>query len=313
MKIDIAESAVYSWLRHIKGCKIVQLNWKKSPKWEDFHSEEVDSLVEKINKHFNHVFKQSAAKQIFCQAEIDALGVCFTEGNPFFYAVEVAFHEAGLNYDDSAERVCKKLLRIALILYFYFNTKEGEIIFATPKVCPKTLVQITEKLQKIIVFMQSNGFFYRFSFIGNERFEREIIQPLKDVSNEVADTAELFLRSYQFLDLLQKRESLPVRRSGVPRVEPNVSTIALLRRTGMRFFISYYDFFKKGCSPKKMLSIITEDYTNASKQHRCCTANRIFKEKRQIEALQLIAHAQDVPVTVRDKAISLLTQEQSFR
>ena len=91
---------------------------------------------------------------------------------------------------------------------FYFNTKEGEIIFATPKVCPKTLVQITEKLQKIIVFMQSNGFFYRFSFIGNERFEREIIQPLKDVSNEVADTAELFLRSYQFLDLLQKRESL---------------------------------------------------------------------------------------------------------
>ena len=30
MKIDIGESLVNSYLRHVKGCRIVQQNWKPS-------------------------------------------------------------------------------------------------------------------------------------------------------------------------------------------------------------------------------------------------------------------------------------------
>lgn len=34
MKIEIGESLMISWLRHIKECQIAQTNWKPSPKWE---------------------------------------------------------------------------------------------------------------------------------------------------------------------------------------------------------------------------------------------------------------------------------------
>jgi hypothetical protein len=34
MKIEIAESLVLSWLRHVQGCAVTQLNWKPSPSWQ---------------------------------------------------------------------------------------------------------------------------------------------------------------------------------------------------------------------------------------------------------------------------------------
>lgn len=310
MKIEIGESVIYSWLRHIKGCRIVQTNWKNSPQWEGFHSEQIYKLIEEVKQRFPNIFKKSTNKQLLQQAEIDVLGVCFTGGEPFFYAVEVAFHENGLLYgDDTAERVAKKLLRIALLLYLQFNTKQGEIIFATPKVHPQNLTQITQKIQDITVFMQQKGFAYHFSFIANENFEKEIIQPLQEVSDSISDTTELFLRSYQLFCLVQKNKKYADNFPNDRHTVKQTPTIALLRAIGMQFFIKYYKHFKKGISPKEMLSIITEDFTNNSKRNRCSTANRIFREHRQVEALELITKAQDIPQNTKNTAEALLIEE----
>ncbi len=310
MKIEIGESAIYSWLRHIKGCKLVQTNWKPSPQWEGFHTEQVYALIEEVKQCFPNIFKKSTSTQLLQQAEIDSLGVCFTGGEPFFYAVEVAFHEDGLLYgDDTAERVAKKLLRIALLLYLHFNTKQGEIIFATPKVHPKNLAQITQKIQDIAVFMQQQGFSYHFLFIANEKFETEILQPLQDVSDAVSDTTELFLRSYKLFCLVQKNKKYSNNFPDASQTVQQTPTISLLRAIGMQFFIKYYKYFKKGVSPKEMLSIITEDFTDNSKRNRCSTANRIFREQRQVEALELITKAQDIPQNTKNTAEALLKEE----
>lgn len=34
MKIEIGESLFYSWLRHVKNCELVHLNWSTSPEWD---------------------------------------------------------------------------------------------------------------------------------------------------------------------------------------------------------------------------------------------------------------------------------------
>ena len=33
MKIEIAESLTYSYLKHVEGCRFVQTNWTTSGKW----------------------------------------------------------------------------------------------------------------------------------------------------------------------------------------------------------------------------------------------------------------------------------------
>ncbi|CAN8141347.1 hypothetical protein THIOSC15_2890008 [uncultured Thiomicrorhabdus sp.] len=47
MKIEVAESMLQSWLKHIVGCEIVQSNWKPSNIWD---YEEYEELVSAKNK-----------------------------------------------------------------------------------------------------------------------------------------------------------------------------------------------------------------------------------------------------------------------
>ena len=59
MKIEMGESLVLSWLRHIEKCQLVQLNWKVSNCWEGYNSEEAKTLYENIKIHFP-VFKNNS-------------------------------------------------------------------------------------------------------------------------------------------------------------------------------------------------------------------------------------------------------------
>ena len=34
MKIEMGESLMRSWLRHVKGCQLAELNWKPSSGWD---------------------------------------------------------------------------------------------------------------------------------------------------------------------------------------------------------------------------------------------------------------------------------------
>jgi hypothetical protein len=55
MKIEIGESLLLSWLRHIKECQLVQTNWKPSSKWELKHKE----TLEKLMQESSNVISQS--------------------------------------------------------------------------------------------------------------------------------------------------------------------------------------------------------------------------------------------------------------
>lgn len=97
MKIEIAESLFYSWLRHVKSCQIVQTNWKLSKCWEV--NEELRNNLERLMKELDgffygkykyQIFKQNASlDQLLNQGECDALGLRLSEDNQYnCYAVD---------------------------------------------------------------------------------------------------------------------------------------------------------------------------------------------------------------------------------
>lgn len=199
MKIEMGESLFYSWLRHVKNCKLVQLNWKISPAWSFSHEKELISLVEDINIAFPNIFKKNKYKQLLSQAELDAFGVDFTEKGSQYYAVDVACHLVNLGYgskDDNIAKVSEKMLRAAMILYAYFETKQGEIIFAAPKINDACYTPLKQRVSDIEKFMRSKGFNYKFTLIANKGFN-DVVSSVEALSDYVADTSELFLRSYQ--------------------------------------------------------------------------------------------------------------------
>jgi hypothetical protein len=49
MKIEMGESLLYSWLRHVKECQIVQTNRKVSLKWELKNEDKLTEIMERTN------------------------------------------------------------------------------------------------------------------------------------------------------------------------------------------------------------------------------------------------------------------------
>lgn len=214
MKIEMGESLFYSWLRHVKECQIVQTNWKISPKWELKFADELEKIMSRMDKFFSDkygykIYKQNTSlKQILQQAECDALGICANDGINEIYAVDVAFHESGLNYgslDETVARVVKKCIRTAMCVYGYLGVKKAEIIFASPKINRQILDALQPCFIDLNEMMLEMGFEFDFRIIANDDFLNSVLRPILEVSGNIADTAELFMRSYQMLSLFDKK------------------------------------------------------------------------------------------------------------
>lgn len=205
MKLEIGESLGYSFLRHVKGCWLVQTNWKASEHWDEHRLLSDDDLEqafsamrEKFDKE-GSVFKGTqSGKQFLKQAEVDVLGVGL---NRDIYAVEVAFHENGLQYGSRSEtldRVLKKMLRTKFLLDAYQLTDgKQHIYFASPKVHRSVELGLAEVFDRLKQEYPK----VKWQLLTGEVFVSKLLVPTLKEAKDVADTSELFVRSAKLLDL----------------------------------------------------------------------------------------------------------------
>jgi hypothetical protein len=197
MKVEIGESLVYSWLKHIKKCQIVQLNWKLSSEWS---KNDMDDIIENISTKFPSAFKKSTNKQFINQAEIDVLGFDFKSKT--IYAVDVAFHENGLNYKDNVENITKKILRSVVVLESLFGGEyKKNVFFISPKVHNTELKKLEQRRDEIHDFISNIKRDIEIKLIFNEDFKNDVLFGTLKVSEKISDTSELFLRSLQLMNL----------------------------------------------------------------------------------------------------------------
>lgn len=201
MKIEIGESLGCSYLRHVKQCWLVQANWKTSEHWTRRRTDpELEAMFNDVRRKFDtngSVFKQTkGAAQFLKQGEIDVVGIDQRGG---IHAMEIAFHEAGLNYAGGVEnRVLKKLLRTLMILHAYHPTEARfSIYFVSPKVNPG----VQKSLNFIFDALRAEYPAVEWRLLTNEDFAEHMVRPTLEKSADVADTAELFVRAAKLLEL----------------------------------------------------------------------------------------------------------------
>ena len=226
MKIEIGESLFYSWLRHAKGCQIVQTNWKASTQWKQNNIEPLQEMMRVIDSYFYDkyhygVFKgNTSLKQLVQQGECDALAVQLTDTEISTYAIDVAFHEAGLNYGDrktTVMKVIEKCVRTAFCLNMFLHTNNAEIIFASPKINPAVLNDLEPCIADLNNLFTSKGYEFTFCVIANEEFNSKVLQPILNASKGISDTAELFLRSYQMFTMFA---DAPIKNKNITAIQP---------------------------------------------------------------------------------------------
>jgi hypothetical protein len=221
MKIEIGESLIFSWLRHVRGCPIAQANWKPSATWPIRRGPELATDFERmreiaVQRLGFEIFKQSSFQQFMRQAEVDVLGLRFDGPGTTAIAVDSAFHEAGVSYGDRKEtvgRILKKLIRTAFTLEAYFELHQADIVFATPNM--RTDVQddfqnCWPALQSVLADCDTlSASRVNLRIVANGDFAEQITQTVLDRMDQVADTSELFLRAQQLVRLC---EAAPRRR-----------------------------------------------------------------------------------------------------
>lgn len=205
MKIEMGESLFYSWLRHVKECQVVQTNWKVSPQWNLQHEADIELLMQRVDEHFSakygyDVFKKNASmSQILQQGECDVVGVAIQDGSNNVYAVDVAFHEGGLNYGSKEVTVMKviaKSVRTAMCLWGYMECKNAEIIFASPKINPAIMNDVVPCIDEVNHIFKELGYELKARLIANADFNDTVLQPILMVSDGVADTSCGLHRQY---------------------------------------------------------------------------------------------------------------------
>lgn len=202
MKIEMGESLMQSYLKHIEGCLITQTNWKTLRSWKKSNEDKAKAKFEKIKKEYPNIFSEKTKfEKMLNQAELDVIGIA----NDKIYMVEIAFHEQGLRYgnDDNKvrDRVLKKMIRAYLIWKIYFSNYSCEIIFASPKVNPSPDGLLNECFSKL-----AKDNFYKedrveFKYLSNKKFKDEILLPTLETLKSDSDTSELFLRSAKLLKI----------------------------------------------------------------------------------------------------------------
>ncbi|MCR4759066.1 MAG: hypothetical protein K5705_02120 [Oscillospiraceae bacterium] len=130
------------------------------------------------------------------------------------FAADVAFHENGLQYgvnaDATALKVAAKCLRMAMCIRAFFGPVNAEIIFASPVVKENAANKIKEYISEVNSLLSEKEFSCKVELYLNERFKKDIFDEVKELSSDVADTSELFLRSWQLYEKMQEKEFLMV-------------------------------------------------------------------------------------------------------
>jgi hypothetical protein len=232
MKIEAAESLFLSWLRHVKECQLVQTNWKPSPQWGRKNEEVLERLMLDSSDFFKSKYNYDLYKgtksvdQLLKQAEIDVIGIAFDDGKVEMYAIDVAFHEAGLNYgskEETVARIIKKCLRAAMCISGYFGYTDAEIIFASPKINPAVANEITFAINDVNQFLKQVKLNYKIRIIANHDLREHVLSPILSVLSDVADTSELFMRSLQLYSLIEGMHPFPT-----PVLQPSKQPITPL-------------------------------------------------------------------------------------
>ena len=169
------------------------------------------------DKHFTAHYeigvykKNSSLAQLLRQAEVDALGISMSDEGAKLYAVDVAYHENGLNYGgrkETVEGIAKKFLRTSMCLHGYFEINDGEIIFASPKINASVFNDIEPIMTDLNFLLSKYNFGFKARLIANDDFNEKILKPIITASDGVADTSELFMRAYQLTKMFERTKTV---------------------------------------------------------------------------------------------------------
>lgn len=205
MKIEIGEFLILSWLRHVRGCVVTQMNWSPSPAWAIARERELRAAFEAVRRFSDDTIGRSSFGQVdfesfVRQARIDVLGLRLDQhaGGIEAIAVDSAINDTELPHGGAEEtivRLIQRMTRAGFALAAYLEPRQTSVVFATPWLA----MAVRQEVQRHLGLLESRlaeqrdhpVSRLRFRVIADGDFADEIVQPVLEHVDAVADTSGL--------------------------------------------------------------------------------------------------------------------------
>ncbi|CAI3642799.1 Conserved hypothetical protein [Clostridium neonatale] len=200
--MTLKESLVFSYLKHIKKCKIIQTNWVPKTKDWDEEYDKAKELIRISKNYFKNKYRINIFKNISLDDDIiklynniDAFGITFNKDyTQDIYGVMCELNES---YNEvNIENVLEKIFIISTYLVSYFNRINGNIIIMCSKLNDKNIREIGTYYFDIKEIFRQVNLSFEVSILINEKFQEEVISKLEKVCLDIDETEEeIYLKS----------------------------------------------------------------------------------------------------------------------
>src|SRR5690606_38577264 len=205
MKIEIGEFLILSWLRHVRGCVVTQMNWSPSPAWDIARARELGAGFEAIRAFSVEavgapILGDADFASFIRAARIDVLGLRPNRRarEVEALAVDTAINDSELPHGDAEEtitRLIQRMLRAGFALAAYLNPRQASVVFATPWLAQTIREEVQRRLARLETRLASQRHpalsDLHFRVIADADFADEIVQPVLEHVDTVAATSAL--------------------------------------------------------------------------------------------------------------------------
>ena len=202
--MDFEESLVFSYLRRIKKCKIIQNNWFPCMEEWSILSRKADDIMNTSKNYFKNKYRIelfeniSAFNEIDAGNKINAFGISFNEDyTEKIYGVSCNVKEHG-DDDEHIKRIIESIILTGIYIVSCFNKIEGNIIYLGANEdfnVIKKLGMYYPDIKEIFNQMKCD---FNIKIYINEEFENEVLKKLMSH----LDSAEI-CRNEEYLKFLK--------------------------------------------------------------------------------------------------------------
>lgn len=198
--MNLKESLIFSYLKHIKKCKIIQTNWvPKTKDWnEDYYI--AHELFRISKNYFKNKYRVSIFDDIVFDkdkviAPIDAFGISFNRDytqNIYAVIFELNEEDKKINIKD----ILEKIFIVAIYFASYFNKINGNIMLMYPHLDYETIKEIGIYYSDIKEIFRQVSLSFEVNILINEEFQEKVVKKLeKECFNIDEDEEEVYLKS----------------------------------------------------------------------------------------------------------------------
>jgi hypothetical protein len=203
MKIEIGEFLILSWLRHVRGCAVTQMNWSPSPAWTVARERELRAAFEAVRRFADDAIGRSSFGKVdfgsfIRHARIDVLGLRLNRdsGGIEAIAVDSAINDTELphgNAEETIVRLIERMTRAGFALAAYLDPRQASVVFATPWLAKAVRQEVQRHLALLegrLAEQRDQAISrLRFRVIADADFADEIVQPVLQHVDTVADSS----------------------------------------------------------------------------------------------------------------------------